>query len=117
MFNPNYILTYTLFFIIMLVASYSKFWCKHISPLFNNFFFRDDLRNPLLPAQHSILTHDELQMEKYLNSLKDVNAEFYQIDVSTFESGIYYIKLETKEGFLVKKIIKIILNFFYRKFQ
>ena len=35
----------------------------------------------------------------------DVNAEFYQIDVSQFESGIYYIKLETKEGSLVKKIV------------
>ena len=84
MFNPNYILTYLIFFIIMLVSSYSHFWAKHISPSFNEYFFKDELRNPLLPIQHSILTHDELQMEKYLNSLKDVRNEFKNANSKTY---------------------------------
>ncbi|MCD4683188.1 MAG: T9SS type A sorting domain-containing protein, partial [Bacteroidales bacterium] len=33
-----------------------------------------------------------------------VNTMNYQIDVSQFESGIYYIKLETDEGSIVRKI-------------
>jgi len=33
-----------------------------------------------------------------------VNTEFYQIDVSQLESGIYYIKLETGEGEMLRKI-------------
>lgn len=68
----------------MLVSSNSHFWTKHISPFFHNYFFKDELRNPLLPVHHSILTHDELQMEKYLNSLKDVNAEFKTISTKTY---------------------------------
>ncbi len=35
---------------------------------------------------------------------ENVNASFYQIDVSQLESGIYYIKLETGEGLLLRKI-------------
>lgn len=84
MFNPNYILTYIVFSIIMLVSSYSGFWSRHISPLFHDYFFKDEYRNPLLPKEHSILTHEEIQMEKYLNSLKDVNAEFKSVQNKTY---------------------------------
>ncbi len=33
-----------------------------------------------------------------------VNVMSYQIDVSQFEKGIYYIKIETNEGKLLRKI-------------
>jgi hypothetical protein len=35
---------------------------------------------------------------------KEVNAMYYRIDVSKFESGIYYIKIETADGEILKKI-------------
>ena len=42
-YNPFYLLTYTLVFILLLVGSYSDFWAKHISPHLHQWLFREGL--------------------------------------------------------------------------
>ncbi len=58
----------------------------------------------------NVKTPVEMTSIRVLNNLGQVvvdevlNTQIFQIDVSQFESGIYYIKLETDEGSIVKKI-------------
>jgi hypothetical protein len=57
-----------------------------------------------------IMSPVEIRNIKVLNNTgqlvrdTDVNAVQYRMDVSKFESGIYYIKLETSDGVTLKKI-------------
>ena len=51
-YNPLYLMTYLTLGLLIIICSYSDFWAKFVSPLLHHFFFRDELRNPLIVVDH-----------------------------------------------------------------
>ena len=63
-FDSQYLLTYITLIAMWIVAVYSEYWEKNISPKINEIFFRPDLLNKLLMSTNNVLTMDEIMHVK-----------------------------------------------------
>ena len=68
-FNCDYIMSYIVLICIWIVAAYSQFWEKNITPVINDLFFRQDLLNKDLMSTNNVMTMDEIMHVKSVNSL------------------------------------------------
>ena len=68
-FDSEYLLTYLLLILMWIMAAYSEFWEKNISPIITEVFFRPDLLNKDLMSTNNVLTMDEIMHVKSVNSL------------------------------------------------
>ena len=67
--DTRYLLMYLILIIIWIVAAYSEFWEKHITPILNEIFFRPDLLNKDLMSTNNVMTMDEMMHVKSTNAL------------------------------------------------
>ena len=68
-FDADYILSYIILIGIWVLAAYSEYWEKNITPLINELFFRQDLLNKDLMSTNNVMTMDEIMHVKSVNSL------------------------------------------------
>ena len=54
---------------IWVLAAYSDYWEKNITPLIEELFFRQDLLNKDLMSTNNVMTMDEIMHVKSVNSL------------------------------------------------
>lgn len=73
-FDSDYLLSYIILIAIWIVAAYSEYWEKNITPLIDDLFFRQDLLNKDLMSTNNVMTMDEILHVKSVNSLLE-NAE------------------------------------------
>ena len=62
-------LSYLCLMLLWIIAAYSEFWEKNISPIVNDLFFRPDLLSPDLMSTNKVLTMDEIMHVKSVNML------------------------------------------------
>jgi len=70
MYQSQYLLTYLMLAVLILVSSYSDQWAQILTPHFEAFFFREALRNPLLPLSHPVRTYGEISQDKSKQELR-----------------------------------------------
>ena len=68
-FDARYILTYLVLIALWIVACYSEFWEKNITPIVTELFFRQDLLNKDLMSTNNVMTMDEIMHVKSVNLL------------------------------------------------
>lgn len=68
-FDAEYILSYIVLIAIWVLAAYSEYWEKNISPFVEDLFFRQDLLNKDLMSTNNVMTMDEIMHVKSVNSL------------------------------------------------
>ena len=54
---------------IWVLAAYSEYWEKNITPFIDDLFFRQDLLNKDLMSTNNVMTMDEIMHVKSVNSL------------------------------------------------
>lgn len=75
LYNPEYLLTYLILGILTLVSSYSDMWAQYLTPHFHHFFFREQLRNPLLTVNnHQVRTYGEINENKTKQELREASG-------------------------------------------
>ena len=67
--DNQYLLSYLCLMLLWIIAAYSEFWEKNISPIVNDLFFRPDLLSPDLMSTNKVLTMDEIMHVKSVNML------------------------------------------------
>ena len=60
-------MSYILLIGIWVLAAYSEYWEKNITPLINELFFRQDLLNKDLMSTNNVMTMDEIMHVKSVN--------------------------------------------------
>ena len=70
-FDPEYLLTYLVLILMWILAAYSEFWEKNVSPIVTEVFFRPDLLNKDLMSTNNVMTMDEIMHVKSVNSLME----------------------------------------------
>ena len=68
-FDSRYLLTYLVLILIWMVAAYSDFWERNISPLLTELFFTQNLLHPTLMSTNRVLTMDEMNHVQSVNAL------------------------------------------------
>ena len=68
-FDSEYLLTYVVLIAVWIIASYSEFWEKNITPIINEVYFRQDLLNKDLMSTNNVMTMDEIMHVKNVNML------------------------------------------------
>ena len=69
--DNEYILSYLVLILIWIVAAYSEFWERNITPILQKLFFRPDLLNEDLMSTNNVMTMFEIMHVKSVNSLLD----------------------------------------------
>ena len=67
--DAQYTLSYLILICMWIVAAYSEFWEKNISPILEDVFFRPDLLNEDLMSTNNVLTMDQIMHVKSVNAL------------------------------------------------
>jgi hypothetical protein len=69
-YNPRYLFTYLALASFLLVFSYSELWRHYVDPILDRFFFREDLKNPLVIYDHEVRTSGQISQDKTNQELK-----------------------------------------------
>jgi hypothetical protein len=74
-FQSEFLLTYLCLLVLAIMAIYSDFYDQKVVPYTEDFFYRPEVRNPMIQADHKIRTADQMSQEYHTKNLMDAGNE------------------------------------------
>jgi hypothetical protein len=73
-YEAEFLLTYLLLGVLVLVFSYSGLWARYLTPNLHRLFFLDALKHPMLLLDNHVRNYNEIALNKTQQELKEASG-------------------------------------------